>query len=201
MANKSDEYSDFVEHPRFGRRPQITRLNPATENGTTYFHWHSPKSCRIPGTAVPADISQQMPCPVPVTHYFDVKRSCRDCGRPFIFFAREQKHWYETLGFKLDSDCVRCVPCRKQQQGLANCRERYEELFHVKQRTMAENLEMAECCLTLIEDGLFHQQQTQHVRMLLNLTANATDGATQPKRQELLSRVVAIESGKSESSE
>jgi hypothetical protein len=34
-------------------------------------------------------------------------------------------------------------------------RERYEELVHIVERTAVENLEMAECCLSLIEEGVF----------------------------------------------
>ena len=26
---------------------------------------------------------------------------------------------YEELGFSIEADCNRCVPCRKQQQGIA----------------------------------------------------------------------------------
>ncbi len=194
MTRPDDEYATFVDHPRFGRRPHITGLNPhATYDGGTFIHWHSPKGCRIPNTAILASVSRQTAATVPVTHYFDVKRKCRDCGRPFIFFAREQKHWYEELGFGLDSNCVRCVPCRKQQQGLARQRERYEELFHVPSRTTEENLEMADCCLSLIEARLFHGRQTERVRMLLNRIPAERDEATQSRYDALRVRLAAIE--------
>lgn len=163
------EYADFVEHPRYGRKPRISGLNPrATVESKVFIHWHSPKECRIPNTAVEADLSLQTSAMIPVTHYFDVTRKCADCGRPFIFFAQEQKHWYEELGFGLDSDCVRCVNCRKRQQGIAMARERYEELFHVPERTAEENLEMAACCLALIESNTFSKARTQQVRSLFN---------------------------------
>ena len=163
-----DEYLEFVTHPRYGQRPRITGLNPETDyGGDVFLHWHSPKECRIPNTAICANLSRQAPATVSVTHYFDVKRQCHDCGKPFIFFAEEQKYWYEELGFGLDSDCVRCVPCRKKQQGIARLREKYEELFHIPERTIDQNLEMAECCLGLIEASVFHKQQLQHIRILL----------------------------------
>jgi hypothetical protein len=162
-----DSYNSFVEHPRYGKRPKVTGLNPRKDYDSVFIHWHSPEECRIPETAIQADLSRQTPATVPVTHYFDVKRVCRDCGRPFIFFAEEQRHWYEELGFGLDSDCVRCAPCRKKQQGVARKRERYEVLFHVSSRSVEQNLEMADCCLTLIEEAIFHARQTERVRMLL----------------------------------
>ena len=43
----------------------------------------------------------------------DRDRNRRVGGAPFVFSAREQKHWYETLGFRLDASAVRCLPCRR----------------------------------------------------------------------------------------
>jgi len=114
------EYDGYVEHPRFGKRPHHTGLNPETDfGGDIFLHWHSPRECRIPNTAIASDLSRQTEATIPVTHYYDVKRQCRDCGKPFIFFAQEQKHWYEELKFPLEADCVRCSSCRKREQGIA----------------------------------------------------------------------------------
>ena len=161
------EYDSYVEHPRFGRSPRLTGLNPQTDlkTGNPFLHWNATE--RVANTAVEADLSRQSRATVPITHYYDVKRVCRECGRPFIFFAEEQKFWYEELGLPLEADCVRCVPCRRAQRGIAMKRERYEELFHDPDRTADQNLEMAECCLSLIEAGVFTPRQTQRVRELL----------------------------------
>ena len=199
MTRAADKYATFAEHPRYGRRPHITGLNPDTVfGGDTILHWHSPKECRIPNTAIPADLTRQTPATVPVTHYYDVMRQCRDCGRSFIFFAEEQKHWYEELGFGLGSDCVRCVDCRKRQRGIARERERYEELFHVPNRSDDENLEMADCCLSLIESSVFTPRQVQRVRMLLNRIPSECDDAVKSRYNDLLARVLAIESGRAD---
>lgn len=198
MKATPDEYADFVDHPRYGRRPHVTGLNPETVfGGDTFLHWHSPRESRIPNTAIPADLSRQAPATVPVTHYFDLKRQCRDCGRAFIFFAREQKHWYEDLGFPLESDCVRCVPCRKRQRGLARRRERYEELFHVQDKTLDQTLEMADCCLALIEAGTFPRRQLDTARMLLNRAAAAAETSA-ARHEELLARVRSLEARQGE---
>jgi len=190
-----DKYDTYIKHPRYGRRPRITGMNPETVyGGDVFIHWHSSRECRIPNTAILADLSQQTPAAVPVTHYYDVKRQCLDCGRSFLFFAEEQKHWYEELGFGLESDCVRCIVCRKKQQGLAHERERYEELFHVSDRTADEYLEMAACCLTLIEAKVFHRRQTERVRMLLNKISSECDVKIQNRINELRPRVLALES-------
>jgi len=201
MKRNSDRYSEFVDHPRFGRRPNITGLNPETGyGGSTFIHWHSPKECRIPNTAIPADLKRQTPATVPITHYYDVIRQCRDCGRSFIFFAEEQKHWYEDLGFSLDSNCVRCVPCRKRQQGVARQRERYEELFHVPDRTAAETLEMADCCLSLIETGTFSSRQTKRVRMLLNGLVENVDAEVVARCDVIRTRLRPLEESSGEQS-
>jgi len=68
----------------------------------------------LPAGAVRGDPRRQLYCcEVPRYFYVDVDRTCRDCGAPFVFPAREQKHWYETLGFRLDANAVRCLPCRR----------------------------------------------------------------------------------------
>jgi hypothetical protein len=187
----SPGFRDFVTHPRFGQGPRITGLNPENDfaTGHVFLHWHSPEGVRIPNTAIPADASRQMPATVPVTHYFDAKRQCADCDRPFLFFAAEQKHWYEELGFPLESDCVRCVVCRKKQQGFEWHRQRYEELFHVQARTLEENLEMAECALSLAEAGIFGKRQIERVR------SNLKKVFTHPRLQALWERVKALEGG------
>ena len=135
------------------------------------------------------------PATVPVTHYFDVKRLCQACGKPFLFFAEEQRHWYEDLGFPLEADCVRCVQCRKRQQGLARIRERYEELFHLAARTSDDQLEMAECCLSLVEAGTFHRRQLEHVRALLKSLAAEPDPQARERLAYLWTRVRRLEEG------
>ena len=185
------DYAEHVEHPRYGKAPRFTGLDPNPNSWAVHLHWNTHYFTQaqlremerlvgwrptfpddgtrmVRGTAVEADLSRQAPATVPVTHYYDVDKVCRDCGRRFIFFADEQKHWYEELGFPLEADAVRCPPCRKRLQHVAWMRERYEQLFHAPTRTTEETLEMVDCCLGLIEEGIFHRRQTERVRMLLN---------------------------------
>ena len=115
-----------------------------------------------------ADTTRQPNATVPVTHYFDLKRKCRDCGRMFIFFADEQRHWYETLQFYLGADCVRCIDCRVAQRNTAQLRERYESLVNLPSRNESETIELAECALTLIDRGVFGRHSIERVRSFLN---------------------------------
>lgn len=187
----SPEFREYVVHPRYGQGPHVTGLNPQSDltTGRVFLHWHSPEGVRIPNTAIAADLSKQGRATIPVTHFFDAKRTCADCRRPFIFFAAEQKYWYEELGFPLESDCVRCAICRKRQQGLEQSRQRYEELFHMQDRTTAQNRELAECSLSLVEAGLFNKRQLERVRSILKALG------PEPNLEPLWRRVHALESG------
>jgi hypothetical protein len=225
--HKADKYVEFVDHPRYGRRPKVTGLNPNPADRDVHLHWNATtreeivaqfeaatgekwpydddwssysKTKRIPNTAVVADLSRQTPATVPVTHYFDLERTCLDCKRPFIFFAAEQKHWYEELGFGLESDCIRCVECRKRQQGIARQREQYETLFHVEHRTEEQTLQMADACLSLIESGIFTARQTERVRRLLNSIPEDADVRKRFQFTDLVRRLLAAEMKDRESS-
>jgi hypothetical protein len=63
------KYANYVEHPRFGRCPQITGLNPESDltTGQPFLHWNA--ADRIANTAIPADLSRQSParCPSRIT--------------------------------------------------------------------------------------------------------------------------------------
>jgi len=192
MKRMMGDYSNFAEHPRYGRGPRFTDIRPRKVplgyRLTTYISDNS-----IAGTAVEADLERQAFSPVPVLYYFDLKRECVECGRPFIFFAEEQQYWYETLGFVLNADCVRCIDCRNRRHGLERQRRRYEELFHHDGRTVDENIEMAECSMALIENGIFHPRQTERVRMLLNYIAKDRDEIADRRYNDIRQRVLVIE--------
>jgi hypothetical protein len=159
------EYGGYVDHPRFGRKPRFTGLNAEpTPDGKVFCHWHSPVGTRVPNTAIAADTARQGRVTVHVTHYFDSRRVCRKCGRPFLFFAEEQKFWYEELQFPLESDCLECVLCRKEAQHLQVTRERYEELFANAARTEAETLELVECGVLLAESSVFSTKLLPRLR-------------------------------------
>ena len=207
-------YAEYVEHPRYGKAPRYTGLDPNPNSSAVHLHWNTRSYTQhqlqemerllgwrptfpadgtriVRGTAVEADLSRQTPATVPVTHYYDIDKICSDCGRRFIFFADEQKHWYEELCFPLEADAVRCPPCRKRLQHIARTRERYEQLFHVSHRSLEGTFEMADCCLTLVEEAIFHRRQTERVRMLLNRVPE--ERPSERRFLDLSARVCAVE--------
>lgn len=191
--NPTDEYSEFVAHPRFGRTPRFTRVRPGQALPGYSLAPHHARGI-IEGTAVAADLGRQCPSTIPALYYFDLKRACLDCGRPFIFFAEEQKHWYETLGFVLDADCVRCADCRRKQHRLDRWQRRFEELFHHAERSVDEQLEMAEISLDLIQAGVFHPRQLERVRMLLNRIPEEESKRIKQRCEDIRQRLKMIES-------
>ena len=169
MQNQNDKYADFVDHPRYGKRPRITGLNPDSKTGSkAWLHWHSPRDCRISNNAIFADRKRQNSGLGHVTHYFDVIRECRDCGRNFIFFALEQQHWYEVLRFNLSANCRECVECRKSRQLIARTRKRYDYLFSLPSRTDRETLELINCGITLVEQRVFGTKIAARLKQFLN---------------------------------
>jgi hypothetical protein len=157
------KYDAYVEHPRHGQRPRRTGLDPSPYGWKVQLD----PNARIPGTALKANPDKQNHPTVPVSHYYDIEKVCRDCERHFIFFAEEQKYWYETLQFPLDSDCVRCSDCRKTDQFLSRNRSSYERLANSKHRDWKDNLKMAKSALTLVENGVFGSKVVQKIRRLL----------------------------------
>jgi hypothetical protein len=188
MKSPAAEYSEFVEHPRYGKGPRLTGLDVGdSPDGTVYCHWHSPIGVRVPNTAVVADVTRQRPATIPVTHYFDAKRVCRKCGRSFLFFAEEQKHWYEDLQFPLEADCLDCTPCRKDEQQLRVIRQRYDALLGRTTRTEADTLE--ECALVLVESSVFSAKVLPKLRGLLRPLRLNPEGSCYRQANALASRM------------
>ena len=119
MSEESSKYDSYVEHPRFGRGPRITGLNVIEDlsNPQGPLLWIYPPESKIPNTGIVANTELQKINSFPTHYYFDQERVCLDCKHPFIWFAEEQKHWFEDLGFYLLTDCVRCVHCRQRRKG------------------------------------------------------------------------------------
>jgi hypothetical protein len=193
MKSPPAEYAGFVEHPRYGKRPRFTGLDVAdSPDGRVYCHWHSPPGVRVPNTAVVADVSRQGKATLHVTHYFDAKRVCRKCGRPFLFFAEEQKHWYEDLMFPLEADCLDCAPCRKDEQRLRVVRQKYDALLEKTARTQADTLELVECGLFLVESALFSAKLLAKLRGLLKPLLLDAEGPYYTRAQALMSTINGV---------
>lgn len=100
-----------------------------------------------------ADTSKQNFSIYPITIYVDIEKQCIQCERWFIFFAEEQKYWYENLGFYVDADCVKCIDCRKKEQSVKHLMRQYEMLVKNDRRTENETTELKNIALELLQLG------------------------------------------------
>jgi hypothetical protein len=138
----------------------------------------------IPGTAIAADLTRQSAATVPVTHYYDEERRCLDCRRWFLFFAEEQRFWYEELRFPIEADCVRCHPCRRVERERQRTKQEYDDLMTLAEPTPDEMARMAFARILLVEAGSFHPRQLEHVRAFLRRHPDHEQAAALKSRME-----------------
>ena len=119
---------NLVPHPRYGGSIIASGYDFSAEAVRSSF-WRYSSENIFPETAIPADVSKQNYSVFPRPIYVDILKDCRSCGRRFIFFAKEQRHWYEVLRFFIDADCVDCPECRADSQQVRRRFRRYGRLI------------------------------------------------------------------------
>jgi len=143
---------DLVPHPRFRGQAPRSQLK-LTEPEVRGSYWRYGSARIFPQTALRADVSVQLYTIYPRPYYVDMLKSCNDCSRAFIFYAREQRYWYETLGFYIDADCVRCVECRRKQHAVKRHMVRYTELQARDSLSRKEMMHFVDDCIFLFQEG------------------------------------------------
>jgi hypothetical protein len=138
---------DYVRHPRYGNAPHPSGLS-IPEAAIRQGFWGLVSDTIFPETVLVADPAKQNYSVFPRLYYVDVARTCRSCQRPFIFSAREQRYWFETLHFWIDADCVQCVDCRRESRAVQRRLRRYSD---VCARTEASDKEL----MFLVDDALY----------------------------------------------
>jgi hypothetical protein len=136
---------NIVPHPRYGATPIPSALI-VPEKEIRVGYWGLLHAQIFPDTVLLADSSKQNYSLYPRKYYVDILRTCLTCRRPFIFFAREQRYWYETLGFYVDANCVHCPVCRRNMQTQKRRLRRYSDL-------LAKNKYTDEDLMHLVDDG------------------------------------------------
>ncbi|WP_057260170.1 zinc-ribbon domain containing protein [Duganella sp. Root1480D1] len=142
----------LVPHPRFQGKSPRTHL-VLTEQEVRGSYWRYGSAHIFPQTALRADVSVQLYTIYPRLYYVDMLKTCEDCSRPFIFYAREQRYWYETLGFYIDSDCMRCVEWRRKQHAVKRHMVRYTELQARGSLSRKEMMHLVDDCIFLFQQG------------------------------------------------
>ncbi len=116
----SSERPVVFPHPTFGEIPMVpisvVQPDGSVREGRDFDPDYQPI---MPTGAVRGDIRRQefcRMCHVPRYFYVDIPRRCVECREPFVFSAKEQKHWFEALKFHFDSIPIRCVACRRKKR-------------------------------------------------------------------------------------
>ena len=118
------------------------------------------KDVIFPESAIPADVRKQTFSTMSHRHwYVDTLRDCLRCKRPFLFFAREQQYWYETLRFRVEADCHECVECRASLRTIRQRLKRYGELVGKRELTDGDMLALAGDVACLWTQGLLRDEQ------------------------------------------
>ncbi len=181
--------ADLVPHPRFGATVSQSGHRVSHEEIVKSSWRHGGFLATVfPESAMRADISRQKDSVIPLQYYVDRLVTCRECARPFLFFAREQQHWYEELGFTLDADCVRCPECRKARHRIRRRFQRFSDLIGKDDRSDAELSTLVEDAVFLSRAGILRDEQK--LRRLKNLALARIP--EEPATREILGRLGEI---------
>ena len=146
---------DLVPHPRAREMARRAHGRPAemSVEEIRAEAWPSGGSTIVPGTAVRANTALQNYPMFPRHVHADLLKQCRTCARPFVFYANEQRFWYETLHIPVDADCVNCPPCRKRMHRLKGCQLRYTAALHAPRLDTKAMKTFVDDTLHLFEQG------------------------------------------------
>lgn len=147
---------DLVPHPRARQMAQAThRSVPAMSvEEIRSKAWQTWRSTIVPGTAILPNEALQNYALFPRRIYADLLKQCKSCTRPFVFYANEQRFWYETLRIPVDADCVMCPPCRKHAHRVKAALFRYEKALHAPRLDAKDMKAFVEDALFLLEQGV-----------------------------------------------
>lgn len=145
--------ASLVPHPRYGDVPRPSGVKVPEDDIRRGF-WRLGSDTIYPETVLLADTNKQNYAVFPREYYVDALRTCRVCHRPFIFFALEQRYWFETLRFFVDADCVLCPACRRESRAIQRRLRRYSDLFARADASRKELMFMVDDAIYLLERGV-----------------------------------------------
>jgi phage terminase large subunit GpA-like protein len=77
----------------------------------------------------------------PYLAYVDVNKICEKCGEEYVFQKEEQKYWYETLRFWIQSKPKHCHKCRQEIREERKLNNELSELLKEKERLTIQDME------------------------------------------------------------
>ena len=148
--------AELVPHPHYGRSPQLNGV-PLKDAAQFGLYEYQP-SWTFPTTRIVAVPSRQNYSQMPRPDYFDVLRKCRNCSRWFVFFAKEQQHWFEELQFFVDSACLQCAECRRHERHRKATLRRYAAMLAEPNPDAVQMTQLLTDTLYLYKEGVLHRQ-------------------------------------------
>jgi hypothetical protein len=173
---------DLVPHPRFGARSVPSGFDVPRELIRRVYCYDRPPV--FPDSAIPADVSRQNYSVVPRACYVDILKTCHRCDRQFIFFAREQRYWYEDLGFWVDAQCIHCPECRQWRHRLRRAHQRFSRAVSRREWKDDELASLVRDAILLYEVGVLRSEQK--LRRIKNLAR------TQLPEADVTKEIVAL---------
>ncbi len=138
-------------HPLYGEIPLIpAQVVDDAGKERHYYEFDLDYQPPLPPGAVRGDVRRQEFCPlchVPRYFFVDQEKECVQCGKKFVFSAKEQKYWYETLKFNFHSVAIRCRLCRRRRRSQSAVRHQIQQA----KRRLEAAPEDAGCLLALAE--------------------------------------------------
>lgn len=144
---------EVVPHPRYGSLPIVSGA-AILEAEIRLGFWGLSDAVIFPETVLVADTSKQNYAIYPRRYYVDILRDCRECGRPFLFFAREQRHWFEELQFFVDADCVHCAECRARQHDAKTQLARFSAAMKAPDLSRRDLMTLIDDAADLLQTGV-----------------------------------------------
>ncbi|MEM9045735.1 MAG: zinc-ribbon domain containing protein [Pseudomonadota bacterium] len=157
---RSTQRSRYVDHPRYGNRPIISGERWTLEQIRQAYWGYRRQGVIFPESAITADLSRQRYGYSPRRVYVDMEQVCRTCRRKFLFFALEQKFWFEVLGFFCDAQCHHCQDCRHERHLFERSIEEYGALLGQAHKTRKEWDRLEELGAALFEVGYIKKPET-----------------------------------------
>ena len=159
-----------MPHPRYGTEP-IPSGYKVDEDKIRRGHWRLSGDRIFPETVLAANTEKQNYALYPRKYYVDVERICRTCHRAFLFFAREQRYWFETLRFFVDADCVFCPQCRRESRAIHRRLRRYSALYANPAPSRKDFMFLVDDAVFLVEHGVL--KNLSNVGAMKNRAAKA----------------------------
>ncbi|MEM1276694.1 MAG: zinc-ribbon domain containing protein [Pseudomonadota bacterium] len=157
---RATETTRYVDHPRYGNRPILSGERWTLEQIRQAYWGYCRQQVIYPESAITADLSRQRFGYAPRRVYVDMEQVCRTCRRKFLFFALEQKFWFEVLGFFCDAQCHHCQECRHERHLFQRSIEEYGDLLKKAGKSRKDWGRLEELGTALFELGYITKPET-----------------------------------------